>query len=538
MRQLLQQLGRKKSISQFIFGVTNKKKQLHRSIGLPSVIAIGLGCIIGTGIFVLTGKVALQHSGSGIMLAFVFSGFACLLAALCYAEFASSVPIAGSAYAYSYVTMGEFVAWLIGWDLILEYGFAIITVASGWSSHIVSILVTLSGDTLMIPEEWVTTPFDPILAKNETDGSIARTANGEPIVAGYGIANIPAMVIILLLSTLLFSGVKSSLRFNNIMVVIKISIALFFVGVGFFFVNPENWSPLIPDFIPSTVDAHTGSSNLPLWQVIATQFGYSFSTGFGGWSGVFTGAAILFYAYLGFDAITTTAEEAKNPHRNLPLGIIWCIGICTILYILMAAVFTGLVKTDGSVLYEELGIYRGAPLAYAFLQVPVLNRFALLLIELGGFIGITSVLLVLLFAQSRIVFAISRDGLLPAIFSKIDKEKKIPSWSILLFGIVLSLISGFVPLYRVAELVNIGTLSAFFLVSLAILYLRKQKHQNPYPVFRVPWFPYLPFLSMLICLALMMSLPTITWLRFFIWMAVGVVIYFIYGIKKSKLEKK
>lgn len=564
-------------------------QHLSRTLGLPSVIAIGLGCIIGTGIFVLTGKVALQHSGPSIMLSFLLSGIACLLAALCYAEFASLVPRSGSAYAYSYVTLGEFVAWLIGWDLILEYGLAIVTVASGWSSHLISIIATLSSFSWhadpqlgsaaaataatvvaaatttaaatqsslalgslssFFPQEWINTPFDPILAQDpETPGKILRTPDGQPVISGYGIANLPAMAIIFLLCSLLLAGIKSSIRFNNVMVVMKLSIAIFFVGVGLLFVDPANWFPLIPEFTPTTevIQGYGAKAeNLPLWQVIGNALGYSFSSGFGGISGIFTGAAILFYAYLGFDAITTSAEEVKNPKRNLPWGILISVAISTVLYILMAAVFTGLVKADGSLSYEELGIFKGAPLAYAFSTVPVLNRYALLLIEIGGFLGITSVLLVLLYAQSRILFAISRDGLLPPIFSRVHPKTKIPSWSILMVGGLLGITAGFVPLVRVAELVNVGTLSAFFLVAFAILYLRRnppkqtvrpmQTMQTSQPQFQIPWVPLIPILCMLVCFILMISLPFTAWSRFFIWMLVGIAIYGVYGRRHSHLK--
>lgn len=506
----------KKTVEQILAESEGGEHKLKRTLNVWSLIAIGIGCIIGTGIFVLTGKVAIENSGPGIMLSFIICGVACILAALCYAEFASFIPIAGSAYTYSFATMGEVVAWVIGWDLILEYGLSTSAVAGGWSSHFVNFLDLVFG--VEFPKELALTPAD----------------------GGY--ANVPAMFISLAMTTLLITGIKESARFNNIIVVIKLAVAFFFIGVGLIYVNPDNWSP----FIPAVKEASsTGESvvasvwDTPLWKIVAGWFGSSPTSSFGGVSGIVLGAATIFFAYIGFDAVSTTAEEAENPSRDVPRGIIWSLIIATILYILMSMVFTGIVRCDGTLTMEDLGTDAGAPLVYAFKQVPnsMINKWAAILVDLGGLAGITSVLLVTLLGQSRIFYSMSRDRLLPPWIAKIHPRFQTPYVGTLITGIAVSFVSGFVPLGTIAEMANMGTLFAFVLVSGGILVLRKTQPDRIAP-FRTPFVPFTPIIAILFCVGLMISLPLLTWTSFFVWMGIGMVVYFMYSHKNAGLPKK
>lgn len=519
--------------------------RLKKALGAWDLIAIGIGCIIGTGIFVLTGQVAVSYAGPGIILSFVVCAVACILAALCYAEFASLIPIAGSAYTFSYASLGELLAWIIGWDLILEYGVAASAVANGWSSHFVNFLKLVFG--VSWPDRLALTPFE-------------KVPNSEI----HGILNVPAIVIVLLISYLLIAGIKESAKFNNIIVLIKVSISIFFIGVGLFFVNPSNWSPIVPKFVEKQAAISTPAQGTPeteaaaapapksplgnvsawlvkmekveLWKLILSTFGVAIKEGFGGWAGIFLGAAIIFFAYIGFDAVSTTSEEAKNPAKDLPLGIIGSLLICTVLYILMSGVFTGIVKCDGTLKIDDLGVDKGAPMVYAFKQVqqPLVKRFAALLVDLGGLCGITSVLLVTLLGQSRIFFAMSRDGLLPGWVAKVHEKFRTPYIGTAITGILVAIIAGIVPLPKIAEMANIGTLFAFVLVSAGIIFLRKHQPEK-IAAFRTPLVPLVPILSIVSCLALMVSLPVATWIRFVVWLVAGLIIYFLYGINASKI---
>jgi APA family basic amino acid/polyamine antiporter len=456
-------IRRVKPISSIIGETGHTEALLKRTLNVVNITAMGIGAIVGTGIFVLTGVAAARYAGPGLILSFVVAGIVSGLAALCYAEFASVVPIAGSAYTYSYATLGELIAWIIGWDLILEYAVGAAAVSIGWSGYFTDLLHAVG---IILPKALTISPFSG------------------------GIVNLPAVIIILLITGLLIRGTSESSTVNTVIVAIKIAVILFFLVVGFGHINPANWSPFLP-----------------------------FGPG-----GILRGASIIFFAYIGFDQISTAAEEARNPSRDLPLGIIFSLVICTILYILVTAVLTGLVS------YRQLDV--ASPVSHALILLGM--NAAGSIISVGAICGLTTVLLVLLFGQSRIFFSMSRDGLLPAFFSHVHTRFRTPYISTLLVGIVVALVAGFTPIDVVAELTNIGTLAAFVLVSLAVLILR---HTQPdlHRAFRVPWVPVIPLLSIIASLVLIVSLPWITMLRFLIWLALGIIIYFAYSISHSHL---
>ncbi len=458
-------LFRKKSISELIEQTNNKNGGLKKALGAFDLTMLGIGAIIGTGIFVLTGVAAAMHAGPALVLSFILSGLACVFAALCYAEFASSVPVSGSAYTYSYATFGEFIAWILGWDLILEYGVASSAVASGWSGYFQGLL---AGFGIHLPTA-LTSAYDP--------------AKGT-------IVDLPAVIIISLITMLLVKGVRESARFNNIMVIIKVSVVLLFLAVGIGYVKPENWSPFMP-------------------------FGFS---------GVATGAATVFFAYIGFDAVSTAAEEVRNPQRNMPIGIIASLGICTLLYIVVSLVLTGIVP------YDMLNVKDPVAFALRFVH----QDWVAGLISLGAIAGITTVLLVMMYGQTRLFFAMSRDGLLPKTFSRINPNTQTPAHSTMIVGALAGLFSGFVPLNKLAELTNIGTLFAFVVVSIGVVIMRRT-HPNLNRAFRTPLVPLIPILSVIFCGYLIYSLPTTTWIGFVTWLAVGMVIYFVYGRQHSAL---
>jgi basic amino acid/polyamine antiporter, APA family len=457
---------RKKSINTMI--AQSRKVELNRTLGLFDLIFLGVGCVIGTGIFVVTGIVAAQSAGPAIIISFIIAGIACALAALCYAEFSSVAPLSGSVYTYTYATMGEIFAFLIGWDLMLEYVLAISAVATGWSAYFRSLI---EGFGIHFPKIISTAP---------------GTGTG-------GVVDLPAVIIILLITALVSRGVKESTRFNNVMVFIKLAIILIFIFVGVKYVKPENWTPFAP-------------------------FGFK---------GIVTSAATVFFAYIGFDVIATASEEVKKPKRDMPIGIIASLAICTILYIAVSLVLTGMVP------YTHLNV--GDPVALALKYVGQ-NRLAGL-ISVGAVVGITTVLLALIFAQVRLSFAMSRDGLLPKGLAKVHKKYKTPFSNTWLTGFVAAGIAGFVDLTTLAHLVNMGTLAAFTLISIAIIVLRK-KHPEIKATFRVPFVPVLPAISALFCLYLSISLPAITWISFGIWLTVGTFVYFCYGRKHSLLNDK
>ena len=448
--------------------------RLRRVLGPISLTGLGVGAIIGAGIFVLTGFAAHDKAGPGLILSFVVAGVGCAFAGLCYAEFASMVPVAGSAYTYAYATLGELFAWIIGWDLVLEYAVASSTVAHGWSHYFLQLL-GIFGVTL--PERWTNTPIDV-------------TEAYQFFVSG-SYCNLPAALIVLLVTVVLVIGIRESAGFNAAMVVLKLVIVLFVIGVGAAYVRPQNWHPFLP-----------------------------FGVG-----GVMKGAAYVFFAYIGFDSVSTHAEEARNPQRDVPIGIITSLGLCTILYILVAAVLTGMVP------YTEIDI--DAPVAAAFASRGL--GVAHFIISLGAVIGITSVLLVLLLSQARVLLAMARDGLIPReFFAAVHPRFRTPHKATILTGILVAIVAAVFPLRLLAELVNIGTLMAFVMVCAAVMIMRRNNPQLPRP-FRTPLVPLVPILGMGMNFALMCSLGWDNWKRLIGWLLVGLVIYFSYGRKRSTM---
>ncbi len=461
---------RTKSIEQILDDCNHPEHRLKKSLTVWDLTALGIGGIIGTGIFVLIGTAVVGDAhrpgaGPGIVLSFILSGLTCALAALCYAEFAAMIPAAGSAYTYSYATLGEFLAWITGWNLILEYGVACVVVAIGWSGYFNNIL-KLVGLELPV---WASHP----------PGSVEG-----------GFLNLPAAVISLLVTAVLVLGVKESARTTGIIVVVKVAVVLFFIAVGLWSVEPANWSPFLPY----------------------------------GFAGVGAAAAIVFFAYIGFDAVSTTAEEAHNPQRDLPIGIIASLGICTLLYVLVAAVLTGLVP------YQQIDVH--APVAEALRVVGF--RWGAALVAVGALAGITSVLFVMMIGQIRVFFAMSRDGLLGPWLSAVHPRYGTPHHATLLTGLAVAVLAALVPIGEAADMTNIGTLFAFALVCVGVLVLRRTRPTHPRP-FRVPFMPWTPLLGMAACLGLMAFLPGLTWVRFAVWTVIGTAIYAGYGMKHSRM---
>ncbi|MDP2599420.1 MAG: amino acid permease [Deltaproteobacteria bacterium] len=464
----MKRLFRRKTIQAIQeFLEASHETQLKRSLTAFDLTCLGIGGIIGVGIFVITGVAAAKFAGPAVILSFVISMFACIFTALCYAEFAALIPISGSAYSYSYATLGEFFAWIIGWDLVLEYMVGSIAVAIGWSGYVVSVLKTVG---LELPV-W---------------------CSAAPGAVPGAIINLPAALIVLALTVLLTVGIKESAKLTSVMVFVKIAAVLIFIAIGFSRVDPANWHPFMP-------------------------FGFG---------GVITGAAIVFFAYIGFDAVSTAAEEAKNPKRDLPIGIIASLVVCTILYIAVAAILTGVVS------YTELNL--PAPIAYALQKMGF--HWGAALVSAGAVTGLTSVLIVLLMGQPRIFFAMSRDGLIWPWGSKIHPKYKTPYRTQIMTGIIVASFAAFIDIGTAAELTNIGTLFAFVLVCGGVLVLRYTDPNLKRP-FRVPFVPLIPVLGIVFCVYLMISLPVLTWYRFLIWLGLGLLIYFGYGMKHSRLAQ-
>jgi APA family basic amino acid/polyamine antiporter len=473
------------------------ERSLARTLTALNLTMLGIGAIIGAGIFVLTGLAAALHAGPAVPISFVLAAVACGLAGLCYAEMASAVPVAGSAYTYSYATMGEFVAWIIGWDLILEYAMGAATVAVGWSGYFVSFLDFFG---IRLPEALTSAPVRFCTA-GEVASAAAHCAQAGWNTTG-AFMNLPAVFISLLATTVLVIGIRESARINNVLVILKLVVVLLFIAFGARYINNANWHPFIPP--------NTGT------------FGEY------GWSGIFRGAGLIFFAYIGFDAVSTSAQEAKNPQKDMPIGILGSLVVCTVLYIVVALVLTGLVP------YTKLNVAH--PVAFAVEQIPELNWLRPF-ITLGAVLGLGSVVLVQMLGQSRVFYSMSRDGLLGAWAGKVHPRFRTPYIATVYVGIFVALVSGTFPIQILGELVSIGTLLAFVLVCAGVLILRKTRPDLERP-FKTPLVPLVPILGIVSCLLLMATLPGDTWIRLAVWLVIGFVIYFGYGKKHSVLQRE
>ena len=470
--------------------------RLKRALGPVNLTALGIGAIIGAGIFVLTGQAAAKYAGPAIVISFVLAGLACAFAGLCYAEFAAMIPMSGSAYTYGYATLGEFVAWIIGWDLILEYLFAASTVAVGWSGYVVSFLKEFG---IVIPAQFTSAPYDHH-APLDAGWNMWRLFT-EGWVSTGATLNVPAMLIVGFVTFLLVLGIKESASFNNVIVAIKMTVILTFVAVGFAFINQHNWHPFIPP---------------------------SIGPGEFGWGGVLRGAGVIFFAYIGFDAVSTAAQEAKNPQRDMPIGMLASLGVCTILYIVVALVLTGVVN------YQTLNV--PAPIAVAVDSFGKNLAWLRTLVKIGAIAGLSSVILVMLLGQPRIFYCMAKDGLLPEIFSAVHPKFQTPWIAQIFTGAVAMLVAGLFPIGLLGELVSIGTLLAFLIVCVGVLVLRKINPEIHRP-FRTPAVWLVAPLGILCCGGLMAGLPRDTWARLIVWMVIGLVIYFTYGHRHSKLHQ-
>ncbi|HEY6401754.1 MAG TPA: amino acid permease [Blastocatellia bacterium] len=485
-------------------------QELVRTLGPYNLISLGIGAVIGAGIFVFTGTAAAQFAGPAITLSFLLAGIGCAFAGLCYAEFAAMIPISGSAYTYGYATLGEIFAWIIGWDLVLEYAFSSATVASGWSGTIVSLLQDFGVN---LPPQIIGTPGSELVffqGRWTPPATILPTINASGISLdslphATGVFNLPAFISILIVTAILVVGVKESARFNTVAVFIKVATIIIFIGVAgvFLWNHPDvirnNWREFIPD--------NKG------------EFGAF------GWSGIARGASVIFFAYIGFDAVTTAAQEARNPQRDMPIGLLGALAICTILFLVVAAMLTGLMH------YSQLNV--AAPVALAIDATGV--KWGSMMVKFGSLAGLSTVMLVTLLGQSRIFYSMSRDGLLPSWVSAIHPRFRTPWISSIVVGLVVATFSGLFPISVLGELVSIGTLLAFVIVCAGVLILRVKRPDIHRP-FKAPWVPFTPLMGILLSLLLMASLPLDTWLRLLVWLLIGFAIYFGYSRKHSRLQ--
>ena len=480
-------IWKRKPLDHLLAEAEDSEKGLKKTLTAPGLVALGIGAIIGAGLFSITGLAASVNAGPAITISFLIAALGCVFAGLCYAEFSSMIPVAGSAYTYSFATMGEFIAWIIGWDLVLEYAVGAATVSISWSRYLGKFLEVFG---IHIDDAYMLSPFEG------------------------GIINIPAVAIVMIMSLVLIRGTKESALVNGIIVLLKVSVVLIFIAVGWQYIKPENYVPYIPE--------NTGKFG---------EFGFS---------GIIRAAAIVFFAYIGFDAVSTAAQEAKNPKRDMPIGILLSLAICTILYILFAHVMTGVVN------YQAFAGKDGiAPVAIAVEAMgttdangmitpayPWLNN-AILLAILGGY---SSVILVMLMGQSRVFFSMSKDGLIPKVFSEVHEKYRTPAKNNLLFMVIVSIFAAFIPARVVGEMTSIGTLFAFILVCLGVLVMRKKMPEAP-RAFRTPFVPIVPIAGVLVCLFMMVFLPLDTWIRLIVWMMIGFDLYIFYGMKNSALNK-
>jgi APA family basic amino acid/polyamine antiporter len=477
------QLFKKKDINVILQEADTTNGGLKRTLTATNLVALGIGAIVGTGIFVITGQAAAQYAGPALTLSFVISALGCIFAGFCYAEFAAMIPVSGSVYSYSYATMGEFLAWFIGWDLVLEYLFACSTVAVGWSGYMQSLL---EGWGVYLPAQLTHPTLDHVA--------------GEWVLTG-SLVNFPAVCIVAIVTALLLGGLRQSAWVNNVIVAIKVAVILLFIGFGLSYVDTGNWSPYIPE--------NTG------------EFGHY------GWSGIFRGAAVVFFAYLGFDALSTAAQETRNPQKDMPKGILISLIICALLYVAVTAVLTGMVN------YKDLHV--DAPIAEAIDRAGAGLAWMSPFIKLGAIAGISSVILVMMMGQSRIYYAISRDGLLPKRFSQVNAKSGVPQNATVFAGLATGFIAGILPLSVLSELVSIGTLMAFAIVCLSVVVLRKTQPHLKRP-FKVPFIWVIPPLGALFCFVQMLSLPWATWFRLILWTLIGIIIYFTYSRRHSHLK--
>jgi APA family basic amino acid/polyamine antiporter len=484
---------------------------LKRSLGSFNLITLGIGAIIGTGIFVLTGVVASGYAGPGVVYTFIVAALACVFSGLCYAEFAAMIPVAGSAYTYGYATLGEIFAWIIGWDLVLEYAFGAATVCSGWSGYVLSLgqdlgirlppaLAGVPGSTFVLWQGHWELLAGQFAAKLHLLGIDPAT-----LPQKHGVFNLVAFLGIMFATTVLVIGVKESANFNTFIVVVKVAVLIVFLGVGGYTLIHHhelwaNWHPFLPP--------NTGS------------FGHF------GWSGVARGAAVIFFAYIGFDAVSTAAQEAKDPSRDMPIGILGSLAICTVLYILVGFVLTGLVN------YKYLGV----PDSLAVGMEATGFKWGSLLVKIGALGGLTSTMIVMLLGQSRVFFSMSKDGLLPEFFSHVHPKFRTPWISSITVGLVVAIFASLIPLASLGEMTSIGTLLAFIIVCAGVWVLRKRSPEIPRP-FRAPWMPFTPIVGIIVALIMMLALPGITWLRLIIWLVIGLVIYFFYGRHHSRVQQ-
>ncbi|MCG2612251.1 amino acid permease [Flavobacterium sp. SM15] len=480
-------IWKRKPLNLLLEEASESEKGLKKTLTASGLTALGVGAIIGAGLFSITGMAAATNAGPAITISFIVAAIGCVFAGLCYAEFSSMIPVAGSAYTYSFATMGEFVAWIIGWDLVLEYAVGAATVSISWSRYLGKFL---SGYGIHIDDAYMLSPFEG------------------------GIINVPAVFIVMIMSLILIRGTKESAFVNGIIVLLKVTVVLVFIALGWQYIRPENYTPYIP--------ANTGTFG---------EFGFS---------GIIRAAAIVFFAYIGFDAVSTAAQEAKNPKRDMPIGILLSLGICTLLYILFAHVMTGVVNytafagADGiapvAIAIDNMGTVNAAGMITP--AYPWLNK-AIILAILAGY---ASVILVMLMGQSRVFFSMSKDGLMPKVFSEVHPKFRTPAKNNLLFMMIVSLFAAFVPARVVGEMTSIGTLFAFILVCLGVLVMRKKMPEAP-RAFRTPLVPVVPVLGILVCLFMMVFLPLDTWIRLIVWMMIGFDLYIFYGMKNSILNK-